>query len=92
MNLEKIGNNKIFNFGSDNKISVKELVEKIIFLSGEKSKIAKIEEQRSDEIKAQYVSFNKAVKLLSWNAKTDLTDGIKKTILWYRKYFKHNKN
>ena len=87
VNLKKVGNNKVFNFGSDNKISVKELIEKIILLSGKKAKITKIKELRDEEIETQYVSFGKAAKLLGWSAKTDLDSGIKKAIEWYQGYF-----
>lgn len=88
VDFKKVGNNKIFNFGSENKTSVKDLIEKIILLSEKKLKITKIEEQRTEEIKEQYVSFNKAMKLLGWSAKIDLDSGIKKTIDWYEDYFK----
>lgn len=88
VDFKKVGNNKIFNFGSDNRISVKDLVEKIILLSGAKAKITKIKELRSEEIETQYVSFSKAAKLLGWSAKVGLDSGIKKTIEWYEEYFK----
>lgn len=88
VDLKKVGSNKIFNFGSDNKISVKDIIRKIIFISGKSTKIKKIKEQRSEEIKAQYVSFNKAIKFLNWNPKVNLDSGIKKTISWYDNYFK----
>lgn len=87
VDLSRVGNNPIFNFGSVNRISVKELMEKIIQLSGKKLPIRKVEEQRSKEIEEQYVSFNKATKLLKWRPKTILDQGLKKTILWYSRYF-----
>ncbi len=87
VDFKKVGNNKIFNFGGENKISVKALIEKIILLSGKKIKITKIKEQRSEEIKEQYVSFDKAMKFLGWSAKIDLDQGIGKTIDWYEDFF-----
>jgi CDP-glucose 4,6-dehydratase len=86
LDFKKVGTNKIFNFGSNNQISVMDLIEKIILLSGSKMGITKIKEQRAEEIKAQYVSFNKARKILNWDAKMDLNEGIKRTIDWYRDY------
>lgn len=89
IDISKIGRNRIFNFGSGDKISVKDLIEKIISLSGKKLTIKKISEQRTKEIEEQYVSFNKAVKSLGWKNKTTLDIGLDKTILWYKKHF-HN--
>ena len=87
IDIKKVGNNNIFNFGAGEQISVKELVEKIITLSGKEVAIKKIKEQRLEEIKGQYVSFNKATKLLGWKPKVSLDEGLKKTLLWYQQYF-----
>lgn len=87
VDMEKVGDNRIFNFGSGNRISVKDLIEKIIKLSGRKLGIKRIDEKRSEEIKGQYVSFNKARRLLRWKAKTALDDGLTQAVAWYSKYF-----
>ena len=88
IDMSLIGNNRIFNFGSDSKISVKDLIKKIIHLSGKKITIEKIDEGRASEIKSQYVSFRKATKLLGWRPKTTLEDGLRQTLNWYKKYLK----
>lgn len=87
IDMSLIGNNRIFNFGSDSKISVEDLIKKIIVLSGKKVTIEKIDEERASEIKSQYVSFGKATKLLGWEPKVTLTEGLKKTLEWYKNYF-----
>lgn len=87
IDLKKVGNNRIFNFGGGNKISVKELIEKIIYLSGKNLTIKKNEEERPEEIEMQYVSFNKAIRLLGWKPRISLNDGLKKTLDWYAEYF-----
>ncbi|MFH1832995.1 MAG: NAD(P)-dependent oxidoreductase [Candidatus Levyibacteriota bacterium] len=87
VDLEKIGENKIFNFGGGNNISVEDLIKKIISLSDKKLKIKKISEERPLEINQQYVSLNKASKILGWKNATSLDEGLKKTIDWYRSYF-----
>lgn len=80
----KIKGNRIFNFGSGNKASVKEVINKIVKYSGSDLSIEYIDPQRSLEISEQYVSFAKAKKILDWNPKTDLDTGLKKTINWYK--------
>lgn len=86
--LDNIKGNRIFNFGSGNKASVKEVIQAIIMLSGKDLAIARIDDQRSLEIDEQYVSFAKAKKILKWNPSTDLNTGLQLTLEWYLRYFK----
>lgn len=86
IDIFKIGNNRIFNFGTGSRISVKDLMEKIIKISGKKLMIERINEVRTKEIEEQYVSFNKATKLLKWKHKITLNEGLKKTINWYKNH------
>lgn len=88
VNLKRVKGNRIFNFGSGNRISVRNLVEKIIKLSGKRVAIDKIAQGRSEEILTQYVAWNKARKLLHWEPKVDLEEGLKRTIAWYKTYQK----
>ncbi len=87
VDLKNVGDNRIFNFGAGERISVKEIIEKIVKLSERKVSVEKIKEERSEEIEIQYVSFNKATKLLGWKPKTTLDQGLKNSLLWYTKYF-----
>lgn len=86
-NMQKIDKNRIFNFGTEHKISVKNLIEKIIKLSGKKLVAKKISDGRQDEILEQYVSYEKAKKTLHWVPQVELDEGIQKTLLWYKEYF-----
>lgn len=88
VNLKRVKGNRIFNFGSGNLISVRNLVEKIIKLSGKRVAIDKIAQGRSEEILTQYVAWNKARRLLHWEPKVDLEEGLKRTIAWYKTYQK----
>jgi CDP-glucose 4,6-dehydratase len=80
--------NRIFNFGSGNVISVKDLLHKILLFTKREIPIERIGNPRPDEIKAQYVSFKKAERILGWSPKVDIDSGLKMTIAWYKEYFK----
>jgi len=86
VNFSKVGENRVFNFGSSNIISVKDLIKKIIAASDKKLKINKIQEEREGEVKTQYVSWNKARKILGWEPKVDLDEGIRRTVAWYKDF------
>lgn len=85
LDLDLIRENRVFNFGSGNIITVSELINKIIKLSNKKIAIRKIARGRTLEIERQYVSFEKAKRILKWEPKTNLDEGLKKTISWYAK-------
>ncbi|MBS3105509.1 GDP-mannose 4,6-dehydratase [Candidatus Woesearchaeota archaeon] len=78
-----------FNFGPENPMSVIELVNKILKISDSKMK-PKILAEAKNEIKKQYLDCGKASKMLGWKAGTQIDDGLKKTISWYKEFFKHN--
>lgn len=90
VNIKKIGKNRIFNFGSGNKISVKNVVDKALNISGRSLKLKKIKDQRKFEIDEQYVSFGKAKKLLGWEPKVTIDEGLKKTIDWYTHFLRQS--
>lgn len=87
---KKLDNKKrlrIFNFGTGEQIKIYDLVQKIIQIMGKgiKVKIEQLPEERSHEIKKQYVSIAKAKKELGWYPKVTLDSGLLKTITWYQK-------
>lgn len=88
LDLRSAEENRIFNFGSKKRISVEDLINKIINISKKDIVIKKIKQERSQEIISQYVSSQKAQKTLNWDALVDLDKGLKKTISWYSEYFK----
>jgi len=88
VDVNKIDKNRIFNFGSGNVATVKELIEKIIEISGTKMQIKKIPPRREFEIRSQFLSDLKAKRLLGWNPKHTLEEGLKKTIPWYKAYLR----
>ncbi|MBN2067045.1 MAG: GDP-mannose 4,6-dehydratase [Candidatus Diapherotrites archaeon] len=76
-----------FNFSSGIKLSVLQIVDKIIDLMGSKKKPTILGEAKL-ETKEQYLSTEKAEKILGWKAKTEFDPAMKETIEWYRKFFK----
>lgn len=78
---------RVFNFGTGKPIKIHDLVLKIIKLSNKKInlKTEKLPEERSNEIKKQYVSIAKAKRELNWYPKISLDEGLTKTIEWYKK-------
>jgi len=71
------------NFGTGQPYTVKEIVEKIIELFGVDIKYRIIGRDLSKEIKHQYLDSGKARKLLGWNPRYSLSEGLKRSIDWY---------
>lgn len=78
-----------FNFGSNSPISILDLVKKIIQISG-KDLQPDIQGKGKPhaEISRQYLGSEKAKKLLNWEPKVKLKEGLEKTIEWYTDFFK----
>ncbi len=81
----QIERNRIYNFGTGESITVQNLFNKLIALSGYKGKIKKIKIERQDEIKQQRVSWSKAKRVLDWSPQVRLDEGLRTTIDWYKK-------
>lgn len=86
IDIATVKENRIFNFGGGNTITVNNLVQKIIKISRRTVSLIKTDEIRENEIKSQYVSFGKAKKLLEWKPTFSLDDGLSKTFKWYEDY------
>jgi len=79
-----------FNFSNEKPISVLELVKTIYGLMGKKPayKVLGVEKY---EIRHQYLTSNKAKRILNWKPRYSLKQGLKETIEWYKEYFQHGK-
>lgn len=78
---------RVINFGTGKPISISDLIKKIIELAGGKTRNIRKEEapeERSNEVKIQYLSIAKAKKELGWYPKVSLEEGLKRTIRWYK--------
>ncbi len=78
---------QILNIGNGNKISLKKYVIIISKLLKKKVKIKHLPFQDGD-IKETLSDINETKKYLNFKPKTNINDGIKKFIDWYRKYHK----
>jgi CDP-glucose 4,6-dehydratase len=75
-----------FNFSTECPVSVLEIVNKILAAMGSKLE-PKILNEAPNEIRDQYLSAEKARKMLGWKSRYALDEGIGETIAWYRDFF-----
>lgn len=78
-----------FNFSDKNPITVIEFVKKIYNAAGKKPNY-RILNRAKYEIKHQYLASQKARKTLGWEPRYTLTEGLKKTVDWYRNFYQNN--
>ena len=81
---------EIFNIGAENGTKVKDAVEKIFELVGYKVPIEDLG-PRSGDAQATYASAQKIKLRVGWSAKTDLEEGLGKTIDFFKNYLKLKK-
>lgn len=76
-----------FNFSSESHLSVIEIVNAIRRLMDREELEPIILNEVKIEIKDQYLSSEKAQKLLAWGHRYSLEEGVRKTITWYQEFF-----
>ncbi len=79
-----------FNFSNECPISVLSLVGIISKISGQQRPRVRIQNIARYEIPDQYLSSQKARKILGWNPEYSLQKGLARTINWYKEYFLRN--
>ena len=75
-----------FNFSNEIQVTVREIVERILKLMNSKLE-PEIRNEVQNEIRHQYLSAEKAQRVLHWHPLFSLDEGLRKTIEWYRKFF-----
>lgn len=75
-----------FNFSIESQVTVLELVQQLTSLMGSRLE-PEILNIASNEIRRQYLSAEKAKRLLNWKPLFTLDEGLRRTIEWYRRYF-----
>ncbi len=76
---------KVINIGSGYKITIKNLILKIVNSIGKGKPIFGVLKMRSDEPKNSFPNITIAKKVLGWRPKITLDSGLKKTIKYYKK-------
>jgi len=76
-----------FNFGTQKPVSVIELFNNIANLIGRPDEKPEIVGQAKNEIDRQYLSIEKAKRMLDWEPRFSLDEGLKETIEWYKEYY-----
>ncbi len=84
INAKKEAVGRAINIAGGRRISLLDLVEKINSILGKSIK-PEFEEERKGDIKHSLADVNMAEKLLGWKAKTNIDEGLRKTIEWYIK-------
>ena len=74
-----------FNFSNEIRITVTELVEKILELMDSTLK-PEVLNQTTNEIREQYLSARRARDLLQWQPLYSLEEGLRRTIDWYKSF------
>jgi len=77
---------RAFNFGMDDPKSARAMVEAIIAISDRPSLKPVILNEATHEIYKQYLSSEKARRVLGWQPKYTLEQGLRRTLAWYREY------
>jgi len=75
-----------FNFSNELQISVRGMVDHILKLMGKSHLEPVVLNRANNEIKHQYLSADKARKMLGWESKYPLEEGLKETIEWYEQF------
>lgn len=77
-----------FNFSNEIQVTVLEIVEKILYLMNSDLK-PEIRNETLNEIRHQYLSAEKARRVLNWKPLFNLDEALKLTIDWYKEFLSH---
>lgn len=75
-----------FNFSLELRLTVLDLVEAVKKVIGRPDLEVIIRNNATNEIREQYASSEKARRLLNWEPRFSLEEGLRRTIAWYRSY------
>jgi CDP-glucose 4,6-dehydratase len=76
-----------FNFSNEIQVTVLQLIERLRKVMDSDLEPV-VQNQASNEIRHQYLSAEKARRLLGWKPLFDLDEGLRKTVDWYRDFLK----
>ena len=79
-----------FNFSNETPVTVLELTRRILELMGSDLE-PDIRNDATNEIRQQYLSAEKARRMLGWRPLFTLDEGLRRTIAWYQEFFAHER-
>jgi CDP-glucose 4,6-dehydratase len=77
-----------FNFGHETAVSVLEVVQQILRLTGREDLTPIVMSEAQHEIAVQRLECTKARRVLRWRPEDEFTSGLRKTIDWYREWLR----
>lgn len=77
---------EVFNLGNPDEYKIKELAEKIVDMTGSKSKITLSDNFRTDDPMQRCPDIAKSKTILGWKPKVSLSEGLDKTIKYYSSF------
>ncbi len=77
-------NLRVYNVGSKYNMNVFKMINKISKIINKNNIKIKILNSSKNEILSQKLNYNKISKELKWKQKTNLENGLKKTLSWYK--------
>ena len=84
LNNQKNKSDNTFNFGSGRQTNIFSLAKKIIKFTNSKSKIKFVKKRDWDLVKKRLANIDKAKDILNYQPKTNIDEGLKKTIKWLK--------
>ena len=75
-----------FNFSNEIQVDVLQLVDKMLKLAGRSDLKPDIRNEVSHEIRHQYLSAEKARRVLGWKPRFTLDQGLERTLAWYKQH------
>ena len=75
---------EVFNLGNNQPVKLSEFIKLVEEVCGKKAKI-KEESRHPADVKRTYADINKAKKMLGWQPKTSLSEGLERFVEWYKK-------
>jgi CDP-glucose 4,6-dehydratase len=75
-----------FNFGAERPWSVLEMVDLILRVMGMEWLVPQVLNEASHEIPRQYLDWSKANRVLGWQPRYSVEEGLRETIAWYGRY------
>jgi CDP-glucose 4,6-dehydratase len=75
-----------FNFSNELRLTVLELVERLLSQMGSGLR-PEVRDEATNEIRQQYLSAERARRVLGWRPLFTLEDGLARTVEWYRDFF-----